>query len=83
MTRNRRLSEKELEAIEILARHPRALPLVEGKTFDTGMGRCGINRTTAWGLDEKGLAHARWTDGGERVSLHPMTRQLLERTARP
>lgn len=72
-TRNRRLSELELRAVEILAWH-RSLPVTEGQTTDKA-----INRSTAWGLDEKGLADARWTDGGERVSLYPMTRQLLQR----
>lgn len=71
--RSPKLTEKELRAVEILATH-RSLRTTEGPTTEKA-----INRTTAWGLDEKGLARAGWSEGGERVSLHPMTRQLLKR----
>lgn len=69
------LTEKQLAAVKILFGR-RDMPLTEKVTNPKA-----INRTTAWGLEEAGVALTYFVHGDtpmkERVKLLPRSRQLV------
>lgn len=67
------LTRKQINAIVILMGF-RHLPVSEKTSSPEA-----INRTTAWGLEEHGLASCEYHHRhGERVKLLPRARQLIE-----
>lgn len=78
MTRNYKLSDKQLYAIKRLCQMKSGSMPVSSKlpTGAIGKGRRPvINLQTAWSLDEWGLA--RVNSGSTRITIKPFVRQLV------